>query len=77
MLKSIQYKFRFPAKQTGPFSIELEIRRGGGPPVLNTQFCEQMQLSDAEADKAEELVLRSIAILPEGVEPPDMGAPKR
>lgn len=64
MLKEIKYQFRFPVKQTGPKSITLIIERGAGPPVLNAAFVEIMELSNAEANKAEELVLRSIAIVP-------------
>jgi Flp pilus assembly protein CpaB len=57
MLKTIKYSFRFPVKITGQKSIELVIERGAGPPVLNGDFVDIMELSDKEQDKAEELVL--------------------
>ena len=65
MLKEIKYLFRFPVKQIGEKTIVLQINRGAGPPVLNADFVDVMELSDGEYAKAEELVLRSIAIVEE------------
>lgn len=58
-----RFQFRWPVKQTGPNSVEMIVPRGQGPTILNPDFCEAQKLSDAEVDRAEDEVLRAIAII--------------
>lgn len=61
--KILSFQFRWPVKQTGVQAIECAIPFGDGTPILNHEFIGDMKLSDGEIDKAEAVVLRSIAII--------------
>ena len=62
-VRTLQFVFRWPVKQTGPTAVEVQIPCGEGPGPINLDFINRYGLSYSEVYAAEDAALRSLAIV--------------
>jgi hypothetical protein len=66
----VPLKFRFPIEKVGRDRVVMIVPAGfPGIPMLNPQFTERFDLVDSEIKDCERMILRRIAIVPEGCSP--------
>ncbi len=60
--RAIQFHTRWPLKQVGPNSFDIQVP-DGGEPILNPKLVESLRLSDREIEDAEYEAIRALAVI--------------